>query len=238
MNFSHRIIFCSLIFTSLVANGQIVKVKQHTHNKEYEIGPIPSLSDFRTLTRAEKEMNSLFKSDVNDSVAQRHRSLSANSFANNRARILLYEIKNGRQLQKDVSNKKGTSAMCVCALDADTMEINMALGFFGGVGVKIKVYENKFSSWTFQENDNVENLKTSLADTSFNVRVWVENKNQYLVFDRQPDFRVGQQVTGYFTYTSRQYFEKNHQSIDTISISGKIHFTCQPGQTIKNLKRL
>lgn len=127
--------------------------------------------------------------------------------------------------------------MCRCSVDSDTLEINMALGFFGGVGVNIKVYGKEYASWFFQENDNAENLKANLFDTTFSNHVIVENKGQYLVLDKQPDFKPGQQIAGYFTFTSADYFEKKNKNIDTISASGKIHFTCHPGQRIKNLER-
>jgi hypothetical protein len=206
-----------------------------TYNKEYVVGSIPLMNDFLTLTKVEKELDSLFNSDFKGiSGSQKRRGLSTISFSNNRARIVLYETTNGKQQQKDPSIKKGMPTMCRCALNGDTLEINMAVGFFGGVGLKIKVYGKKFGSWFFQENDNVENLKTTLADTSFSSRVIIENNSQYLIFDRQPNFKPGQQITGYFTFTSEKYFEKKGQNIDTISASGKIHFTCQPIQRIKN----
>lgn len=226
-----------IAFTVSSCQGQ-QKDDGRTYNKEYVVGTIPLRNDFLALTKQEKELDSLFNSDFKEiGNSQKHRNLPTISFRNNRARILLYETTNGKQWQKDPSLKKGMSTMCRCAVDGDTMEINMAAGFFGGVGLKIKVYGKQFGSWFFQENDNVENLKTTLADTSFRSRVIVENKSQHLAFDRQPDFKPGQQITGYFTFTSDEYFEKNRQNIDTLSASGKIHFTCQPMQRIKNRQK-
>ncbi|HET6993923.1 MAG TPA: hypothetical protein VFI06_03020, partial [Chitinophagaceae bacterium] len=58
-----------------------------TYNKEYAVGSIPSVNNFLTLTKQEKELDSLFNSEYNSTGnSQKLRHMPGNSFRSNRAR--------------------------------------------------------------------------------------------------------------------------------------------------------
>jgi hypothetical protein len=103
----------------------------------------------------------------------------------------------------------------------------MAVGFFGGIGFTIKIYENSFVSSYYEYTDDVRPYKVNLNDTAFYSSVTVDNRCQSLILDKEPSHKQGEQITGYLTYTTKEYYErKNVDRLDTIYVSGKIYFTC------------
>jgi hypothetical protein len=214
------IIFVILIGFLAITSGKCQELGINAYQKNYVVGEIQGLEGFMTLNEDELRMDSLFS--AYGIGAER------TSFKQNRGRIFMDSYRNGKIQAKDEAFIMGLPTPCDCSTRGDTTIVKIALGFFGGFGFTIKIYEDKFESSYFEYTDDVKPYKVNLEDTAFYSHVSVENKYQSLILDVQPSHKVGQQITGYFTFTSNDYYEKLYRdSLDSLYVSGKIYFSCK-----------
>ncbi len=202
-----------------------------TFNKEYIVGSIPSADKFSKLSKNEEEIDSSFNDydKYTDSLVSsnpKYKDVIADTkrdFKNNRARTFMTYYTNGNP-------HKGDSVLsfpCFCATQKDTLYVSMVIGFFGGDGFWIKLHDKDFESGYLTYTDDVKPYKTDLFDTAFYDLIEVKSKFQNLVIDRTPSFKAGQQLTGYLTFTSRNYYERNIGTrLDTVYVAGRLYFTC------------
>jgi hypothetical protein len=227
----------SLFLTS--CKGQTDNGK--TYNKDFVVSNIENLNNFTTLNKAEKSLDSMFSTyDKSiDSIVKSDKTQSfirKRSFINNRSRILLVESTNGYEKikDKDKIEADGFSTFCDCGILKDTIFINSGIGFFGGAGLTIKVYGTQFKSAFYEYTDDVKPYKLT-AKSKFTDNVTVDSKFQYLQLDNEPNFKIEQQLTGYLTLTSNNYFSDNYDNkLDTNFVKAKMKFTC----LIKKIKDL
>lgn len=63
--------------------------------------------------------------------------------------------------------------------------------------------------------------------SEFTDNISVVSKYQYLQLDKEPNYKVGQQLSGYLTLTSNNYFSNNYgEKLDTNFVKAKMKFTC------------
>lgn len=222
--------FILLLFSS--CKGQQDNGK--TNNQAYVISEIPEKDDFLKLTDHEKAVDSIFGGydRTVDSLLMKDDRLKANlllqkrSFIDNRGRIYLQAYENGKPTKVDSAFYRGMPAPCECLVKKDTVLVSMGIGFFGGMAFNVAISKDNFQSSYYLYIDDVKPYKASLKD-SFSNELTVKSKYQYLILDKQPTFQEGQQLSGYLTMTSQDYYENSYgEKLDTNYVSGKIQFTC------------
>lgn len=193
---------------------------QHTndnaYNDKYIIGQIPNLKSFETYNKLDKRMDSI----GNELLGQ-------GGFIKNRSRIFTQSFSNGKQTTQDSALYKGMPTPCYCSFDNDTLKIKVGIGFFGGMGFEIKVFKNYFQSNYFLYIDDVKPYKYNLSDKEFTDNLCMRNKFQSLILNEEPTFKPGQQLTGYLTFTTPNWYENSFgNNFDTNYIKGNLYFTC------------
>lgn len=194
---------------------------ENKFNKTYKAGSIPNLNDFNTYTEIEMSMDSINR---------------ARDFRNNRSRLFIKSYTNGKLDSNDFSRHESLAMPCECFAGNDTLYVQMDIGFFGGEGFAIKIFDDNFQSIYFVWTDDVKPYKSNLADTAFTDSPTVMSKFQSLTIDDKPTFKAGQQLTGLLTLTSNNYYQKMYgDDIDSTYVSGKIYFICKTKQ-LKKIK--
>lgn len=202
-------------------------------NSKFSVGQITALNNFFVLNNDEKYLDSInnsFDKSIDSLIKQDtiQTFIKKKDFLNNRSRILLTEVANGIETikDKDKIDKDGFSAQCDCGIFKDTLFINSGIGFFGGAGLSIKVFGNNFQSGFYEYIDDVKPYKLTLT-SEYTDDIFVESKYQYLQLDKQPNFKIGQQLTGYLTMTSKEFFENRFgEKLDTNYVKVIMRFTC------------
>jgi hypothetical protein len=227
------ICYFTLIVFIISSCHEIPKDDGSTYHKEYVIGSISSTDNFSTLNENEEAIDSMFSSDdvSEDSLLAadpKYKELAQKrKFTNNRSRLFLVTYTDGQPGRGD----SVLSAPCNCLVEKDTLFIRMALGFFGGFIIDIKLYKTMFETRYLVYTNDVRHYKSDLSDTAFNNQAVAKSKFQFLLLDRQPTFKPGQQLNGYLTFTSRNHYRKSvADKMDTAYVTGKIYFTCHTSQ--------
>jgi hypothetical protein len=204
-----------LLFSLVLFSCRTKQDDGHTANKTYQVGNIPGIDSFKIYTVLEKEMDSNSK------------KYNQADFRTNRGRIFMNSYTNNKLIKGEFSSHESLPIPCECYTEKDTIYINMAIGFFGGIGYRIKVYKDNFESAFFDWTDDVKPYKANIDDTAFTSFVVAENKYQYLILDKKPNLQQGRQLTGFLTFTSKNYYEiQMNDHLDSSYVTGKLYFTC------------
>lgn len=187
--------------------------------KSPQIGQIPNEIRFETLTKKEKKMVEILSQDEPEK--------GKGAFINNRSRIFLKRYENGTIVKIDSSFTKGSPFPCNCLIEKDTTFINMSIGFMGGMSVSLKIHNDTFESYYFEYTDDVKPYKSNL-NSEFSDFVLVKSEFQNLIINQLPNQKLNQELKGYLSFSSKNYFESNiTNKLDTISIVGKAYFKCK-----------
>lgn len=85
----------------------------------------------------------------------------------------------------------GVSARCKCLIEEDTIVVNMGFGHFGGMGIELKIYNDKFRS-AYYEYGEIESFKYNVTDTTLTKFIHLNSKLQKLEINGNPTFKSGQ----------------------------------------------
>jgi hypothetical protein len=195
-----------------------------THHATFETGTIPGLSQFERLNERELDFDSIMVKNVK---AMGQPLNNTNDFLHNRSRIYVDSDPHNKILGGDTGPDKPPIPMpCHCNLMGDTLQVSMILGFFGGVGFELRLYKDQFRSKFLLYTDDVKPFKAHLSDTAFTSELRAVSKFQYLLIDKKPTYKAGQQLTGYFTLTSNRFYEFSGEKMDSSYVTAKIYFIC------------
>jgi hypothetical protein len=238
----YKIIWVFLgLLLSVICKGQNDNGK--IFNQLYFIDSIPGIHNFVTYNENEKRLDSIYNhyDHIVDSLYHADTShskifpLNKYDFRNNRSRIFMSSYTNDKQDKSDSSFIKGFPTFCDCFVDNDSLFITMGAGFFGGFGINVKIFQKKFMSDFYEYTDDVKPFKANLSDTTFDSFVTSKSKYQNLILNESPNFKTGQQISGYLTLTSNYYFEKKQDNkIDTHFVICQVYFTCKTKDKRKN----
>lgn len=187
----------------------------------YKVGKIPNHSSFLTLNEEEQNYAAAMPED---------NALSgASAFQTNRSRIFFDKVyKNALAEELDSAALKAISLPCNCYLQDDTLKIHTGIGMMGGFGFNIILYKNQFQSNFYLYTDDVKPYKSHLTDTAFQSYALVTMKEADFVVDKQPDFVVGEQLSGFIAFTTHNFYEQLHsEKPDARYIVGRLYFTCK-----------
>jgi hypothetical protein len=202
----------------------------------YQIGKIPDDENFMTLNIEEKQSDSLYNNfeKVLDSIYKGNPKSTLldvsvkKDYINNRSRIYMNSYTNSIIEPMDSDFTLIIPTPCDCYIIHDSLFIRMGAGFFGGFRFNIEMSGKNFQSSFYNYIDDVKPYKLNLNDTTLNNYITVKSKYQSLILNHKPTFKVGQQITGYFRFTSTNYFELNaNKTFDSTYVDGKIYFTCK-----------
>jgi hypothetical protein len=198
-----------------------------TFNKTFVVGEIPALEDFNTYNELEKGADSIFSGAEKEFKGDTSMNKFITDFRNNRSRVFMDSDSNHKIYEGEKSFATGSPMPCNCTTANDSLFIQMIVGFFGGAGFEIALHKDTFLSDFFMYTDDVKPYKSNLQDTAFSSEAIAFSKYQYLLLDKLPTYKPDQQLTGYMTYTSNRFYEKNVDVLDSTYVTGKIYFTCQ-----------
>ena len=170
------------------------------YNNNYRVGEIPDLASFQTLNEEDKRL---------DSLLQPGNGLIEGSFKNNRSRIFMQSFSNNKPSSQDSALYRGMPTPCYCSMEKDTLKIKVGIGFSGGMGTEIKIFQGHFQSNYFLYIDDVKPYKYKLSDKEFTDELYLKNKFQSLILNEQPTLKAGQQMTGYLTFTTPNWYENS-----------------------------
>lgn len=221
---TQKVLFVFLFFiTYFTCFGQ--------ENNIYSIGKIPEMSSFLNINDIEKQMLPMFEEINFSSDSLNQNGKFKKDFIHNRSRMFMNSYTDGKANPRDTSFHSGLPVPCTCTINHDSIFVYMNFGFFGGFGFDIIIAGNQFQSQFFEYTDDVKPYKLSMSDTLFSNFIKVDNVSQTLIFDKKPTFAIGQQITGYLTYSSSSYFEQiTANSLENKYVSGSLYFTCKTRQ--------
>ena len=250
--------FIFLTILSLYSAGQ---TGTNTSYSDIQIGAIPNLTTFKYLTAYEVRLDSLMQAQNNrslkmmldgkafikgtsqeliDSAIQEQKVLSSIRYKENRSRYEFQHYKNGKLLAKteNESELDSVGTECSCFLDNDTLKVRMGIWGFGGFAFPIDIVANKFTSSYLVDEHKRKIFKLNSSD-SLTDNIVVPIVEQQLTMDSLPTYKVGQQLTGYFTFKTANYMraadfedwaakdEYSDKDMDTMYTKGVIRFTCK-----------
>jgi hypothetical protein len=232
-------LYSSLFFLLLIAASGYAQNPddRKTYNSIYEVGRIPGLDSFLVFNKMERRYDSVmretrreFDSLYGDKKDRNNEDLLSFDppFITNRSRIYMDSDPTNRLFSGEDPSKP-FSPSCWCELSKDSLFISMGVGLFGGIGFNIRLLESRFDAGFYIYTDDVKPYKRHLSDKEFEESVAVDFIYQYLVVDQRPPFKHGQQLTGFLTYTSDKFWERDNDSQtvpDSTYVTGQIHFTC------------
>jgi hypothetical protein len=191
------------------------KQKDNVYNKTFVVGEIPEADVFEIYNKNDKKLEN-----------SGNHLVEKGGYKNNRSRIFMELSTNGKRGHLDPEFSTGMPTPCYSSINKDTLNVVVGLGFFGGFGFEIKIFKDKFQSNYFFYTDDVKPYKYKQTG-EFTDNINLQNKFQSLTLNEQPTFKPGQQLTGYLTFTSPNWYESNmNNQLDTNFVKGRIYFTC------------
>lgn len=214
----------------------------------YRVGKIDSLDSFMRFTEVEKRTDSIYKetdrqldsiwlsvekqlpnkaSDtarfLKDAVAEQ-----INDFSSNRARLFVSGIRNHKVVKSDPMAAKGIPAVCKCYQEGDTISVEFAFGFGGGIAVRQQLVGSTFHTNISLITRHADIYKASLSDKTFKSELTFEPLKENMTLLTKPSMKIGEQLTGFVTVQSRPYFEDaGDGEADTVSTNVRYFFTCK-----------
>ncbi len=108
----------------------------------------------------------------------------------------------------------------------DTLDIKTGIGFFGGIGVSIKVKNNFFSSALGYSADHVKIYKFLKHGSEYISNIWLSPVTQSLKFFGNPTFKNKEIVVGQLEAEYEPFFEKEWDGDRLKKVKIKIVFSC------------
>jgi hypothetical protein len=215
---------------------------------EYHIGKIDSLENFVKITTVEKRTDSLYnESDQQmDSIRRNVESKMTNKnsdsakyladafanlindFSSNRARIFISGVRNGKAENGDPMAGEGLPAVCKCFQNKDSITVEFAFGFAGGIAVRQQIVGSSFHTNVSVITRHADIYKANLSDKGFKSELVVVPLMENMTLLTKPSLQIGEQLTGFVTVQSKPYFEYSGQGkADTVYLKIRYFFTCK-----------
>jgi hypothetical protein len=130
-------------------------------------------------------------------------------------------------------------AGCLCFKYDDTLLLNSGLGASVGLGVGIKIYQNRFTGSLHANNRNKPIYKQSKEDTVYLTSILAEPETQSLRLSQKPGFIPDEVIIGEYRATYKKFYQKNARAQDeTCRYTVRIIFKCRVTGGIDSIKSL
>lgn len=236
--------------------GFVVSIGFSQGEKEYQIAKIENWTKFELLTTLEakhhrineesyKRTDRMYKADslyLPTVTAERKKILYEEyhlkkrlNYKENRSRYFVEYIKGDSTIVDRTFTMLDTvSTECICELKNDTIQIKMGIWVFGGFFYNIKIHKDYFELVYIEDAHEVEPFKYRETDTVFVEYLELKVENSSLIFDREFNFRIGEQLNGHLKFESPKYYvDSNYrgysreEKLDESVSKGEIYFTCK-----------
>lgn len=150
----------------------------------------------------------------------------------------MQDYKNGQLLKNSTQELDSISTECSCVLNRDTLKVRMGIWVFGGFAFTIDIVRDKFISNYWVDEHKLKIYKLNNSD-SLTDNVLVPVLQQQLILDSVPAYKLGKQLTGYFTFKTANYLRAadyeeglgkdkySDKNMETMYTKGIICFTCK-----------
>lgn len=130
-------------------------------------------------------------------------------------------------------------AGCLCFKYDDTLLLNSGLGASVGLGVGIKIHQDKFTSSLHANKKNAEIYKLSKDDTVYLQSIQAEPVTQSLKLYQEPGFVTDEVIVGEYRASYKKFYQKNARARDEIcQYTVRIVFKCRVTGGIDSMKNL
>ncbi len=199
----HGLILAVFTFAISLCNAQGIS----SHFSDYKVSADIDSISFSTLTEEEK----IFAAKIA-------------SFLDNRARMTLFTS----LAKADSNNFSGHewSVLTRVYVVNDTAYIPFTIGFFAGMGVAIKLVDDKFSVSYVQSADNDHVFGWSNTDSILRTDIEVPAIQQRLVLEKKPDFKNGEVIFGHLDAAFPSFFEKKGRQLVERKYHVSLTFRC------------
>ena len=236
-------ILCLLNFSACL--GQAPKTGPF---RTYEVGRIDSLESFMNFTAAEKYTDSIYKigdhqidsiqSELEARIVNKNSDTAkfladafagaTNHFSSNRARIFINGVRNGKTEKGNPRVDAGLPAVCKCFQIEDSISVEFAFGFGGGIAVRQQIVGSLFHTNVSVITRHAEIYKARLSDKAFKSEVDLVPLAERMTLLNKPTMHLGEQLTGFVIIQSKPYFENaGERKADTVSMNLRYLFTCK-----------
>ncbi|MCR6637559.1 MAG: hypothetical protein NVV82_00780 [Sporocytophaga sp.] len=203
-----------------------------SRNKTYVIGPMPEFNEIMKLNKEDSKLEKNGKK-VHQHILKLHNEKGTRyngpryNYSNNRARITLETFRNGHLSEKD-NNAKDAAMHCECELENnEKITIKIGFGLSAAFAYNLTIEGDSFETHYIPLYFGTPKFKNDLKDPIMVSSIVTLSQNQYMILDQKPTFRENQQISGYITFSSYNFYEHTSPEIfDTLRINAKAHFTC------------
>ncbi len=121
---------------------------------------------------------------------------------------------------------------CDCTLAGDTLNIKMGIWVFGGVAINLQLTGNNFKGIYWEDTHEQKVYRANPGDTVLTDNMQVEIAESTLVLEQQPSYKLGENLLGYFTFKTADYYKLNYEEgpvtgpFDKMNLKGNLHFKC------------
>ena len=247
-------LLCTGFSTSGKAQSAAPEPQSSRANKPFTTGEIPQLYRFEKLTEREAKMDTRKFRRWQESLARMEDGTAfregvspaeqAKSIARHKATFRRYKDNRSRYYLTPYTNgipEKGTflgldadtvTTDCDCILTGDTLNIKMGIWVFGGFAINLQLTGNRFRSIYWEDTHEQKVYRNHPGDTVLADNIQVENAASALVLERKPEYKLGENLLGYFTFTTAGYYKLHYGEgpatgpFDKLKLSGSLHFKC------------
>jgi len=249
----YTFLILNFVFCFTCCNGQ------NKYNLEYSIGTIPAIDKFEKMTEREIYMDTLMHKHNEESLqrmidgtafiegvseedkqeAIEYQKSISQRYKDNRSRYYLELTVNDINDNNYFEDIDTLTTECNCYLSGDTIKVKMGVWIFGGFAFTINLNKDKFNIIYWEDTHKQLIYKSKLTDTVFVDNVYVENEEQALILENKPTFSVGEDILGYLTFKTKNYYRTSyHESglrkdsysgeiMDKLNMKGSLYFKCK-----------
>ncbi len=150
-----------------------------------------------------------------------------------------YLYLNGQLVKPPIKGYSFFAAGCLCFKYDDTLLLNSGLGFKVGVGVGIKIIQDRFTSILHANMNNQEVYKLSKDDTVYLKSVMAEPITQSLKLRNEPGYVDKEVIIGEYSATYKKFYQKGIDDEDEgRQYMVRIIFRCRVSGGIDSMKSL
>ena len=154
------------------------------------------------------------------------RGKSKEALENNIANFYLY--KNGVLIKpKTDSVHSFFTPGCLCFKFDDTLLLNSGLGRSAGVGVGIKIYNDKFTGALHANSGNASIYKYKKSDSLYTNNILAQPQTQSLKLLKTPTFLPNEIIIGEYQATYKRFYQKNKQKDESSVYTVRLLFKCK-----------
>ena len=142
---------------------------------------------------------------------------------------IIYFYENDSLIKPHDSTLSGidyAAATCLGNYYSDTLHLSVSIGFFGGMGVAIKMTKNGFNGYYFQDVNGEPVFKKHLSDKNYSSQIVVNATNEKLTLNTQPNFKNNEILVGEYEGTFEPFYEESGKQDLAKKFRVKTTFKC------------